>query len=78
MTKQEEEFSQGMLDMKDEGAIKGNVGYFKTEIPIYDLIAIGNKIIIRYNYDLDMNSGGAGPFDYIEFEVPIEVVKKEE
>ena len=60
MTKQEEEFSQGMQDMNYERVTKGNVGYFKVEIPIYDLITIGNKIVIRYNYDLDMNGGDAG------------------
>lgn len=31
-------------------------------------------MIIRY--DLEINKGGSGLFDYIEFEVPIENAKK--
>ncbi|WP_086313597.1 hypothetical protein A5821_001121 [Enterococcus sp. 7F3_DIV0205] len=66
----------GANGMESTEATLGTQGHATAALTIGELIEIGDSVIIRYDYDIEVNGGGAGPFDYIEFEVPIEVVKK--
>ncbi|ALS00252.1 hypothetical protein ATZ33_02325 [Enterococcus silesiacus] len=70
-------FKQGQGGIESKPASKGEKGYYKSSFTIGELIEIGDSITIRYNYDLEFNGGGSGPFNYIEFTVPIDSIEKE-
>lgn len=70
-------FKQGQGGIEHKAASKGEKGFYKSTFSIGELIELGDTITIRYEYDLTLNGGGSGPFNYIEFEVPIELLWKE-
>lgn len=75
-TIQGQEIKHGAGGIKSTEATIGNQGQAAANLNIGELIEINDSVIVRYEYDFETNGGGSGPFDYIEFEVPIEVAKK--
>ncbi|MDT2660501.1 hypothetical protein P7E02_11520 [Enterococcus hulanensis] len=77
LNSEKQRFQQSQDFLEEQPALKGEKGYWKSHLNILEVTEIGNRVTVRYNFDEQLNGSGAGPFTYLDFDLPIDRITKD-